>query len=168
MFRIFFFCLSIIATQGFAQELEQEMLPSILLERVCPEGQIAYPAANLANAVCGPQERFGCPSDWVMVTRDGALESCTQTQPEAMINELIIPELKEICPAGEAVYYRLDGPHCAPVNSDVGQACSTALDCEGTCFGSVEGQGVCSAGPPNVGCTDFLGPDGRVESICIE
>lgn len=82
------------------------------------------------------------------------------------VDELSTPEA--MCPDGQVVYYRTNGPQCAPRFDDAHAPCSTALDCDGTCLVDADGQGICSAGPLDFGCTDFLTEDGMVGTICIE
>ncbi len=104
----------------------------------------------------------GATADMVAPPNDGLITKLRSISP------LITPQQQSLCAEGYVEYYRIDGPACAPAHSDAGQACADALDCDGMCLGDTDGVGVCSAGPLSTGCTDFLDPDGKAISICIE
>lgn len=154
----------LMALGAAAQDIE-------LANTTCLEGQQAITDVSGARTMCfwpADVPRFGCPDDWILVTRGGAFESCTPKPEQPIQTPIDLPEPASICGEGQTLYYRQAGPRCAPTFADVGQACASSFDCDGSCLGDTVGHGVCSAGPLGIGCTDFLGPNGKVMSICIE
>lgn len=168
MFRIFTLIIALLSTPVWAEE---SAVPLTLAAPACLEGQEQIMDVSGARSICywsDNNPRFGCPEDWILVTRGDAFESCTPKPDHPTPTQIELPEPIGFCPEGQVVYYRLSGPHCAPRFEDAGTPCANALDCDGTCLGDTVGLGVCSAAPLSFGCTDFLGADGRPIAICID
>ena len=168
MFRIFMLIFTLFSTPLWANDIA---LPMTLAEPVCLEGQEQIMDVSGARRIChwsAGIPRFGCPDDWILVTRDDAFESCTPKpdHPEPLQVELAIPET--FCDEGQVVIYRRSGRQCAPLFEDAGAPCANAFKCDGTCLGDTFRKGVCSATILSYGCTDFLDVEGRPQTICID
>ena len=159
---------SVFVSTGSAKD---DPLPQILRQPVCLPGQGVTYGLSGGNPICewpADEPRFGCPDQWILVTRGGKFESCTPKADKPEPSPIKMPETPSLCADGEVLYSSFDGPRCAPAFTDAGQACKSPSDCEGYCLGDTDGEGQCAAAPFVTGCTNFLGLGGKAMAICVD